>query len=81
MVSGLYGAFQNGRSGADGRFSCCYNVFALWWFPRQHVISISSNGGTAMNFVVEGMADDKTEDFIYTISLAQVARVNQLAKL
>lgn len=55
--------------------------FALWWFSRKHVISISSNGGSALNFMVQGMADEKINDFAYKVSLAKLTRVNQLAKI
>lgn len=54
---------------------------AAWWFSRRHVISISSDGGSSLSFIVEDMGDEKINDFVYNVSLAKQARVNQLAKI
>lgn len=55
--------------------------FAAWWFTRKHVISISSNGGSSLNFIVQGMGNEQINDFVYKVSLAKQTRVNQLHKL
>ncbi len=55
--------------------------FIIWWLTRKHIISISSNGGSSLNFMVQGMDEKKINDFIHKISLAKLKRVNQLAKL
>lgn len=55
--------------------------FAIWWNSLKHIISISSNGGSALNFQVESMSDTKIAEFIYDLSLAKQNRVNQLSKL
>ncbi|MEI6142597.1 MAG: hypothetical protein WCP85_25195 [Mariniphaga sp.] len=55
--------------------------FAVFWFTRKHVISISSNGAASLIFQVEGMDDKKISDFVYEVSLAKQTRVNQLHKL
>lgn len=54
---------------------------AVWWFSRKHIISISSDGGSSLNFIVQGMSDDQINDFIHNVSLAKQTRVNQLAKI
>ena len=54
--------------------------FAAWWFTRKHIISISSDGGSSLNFLVTGMSDDTISDFIYKLSFAKNTRVNQLHK-
>ncbi len=54
--------------------------FAIWWFTRKHIISISSNGGALLNFMVQGMDDDIINNFVYRVSLAKLTRVNQLHK-
>lgn len=51
----------------------------LWWFSRKHIISISSDGGSTMNFLVEGMRDEKIEGFIQSVSEAKLKRVNELS--
>jgi len=55
--------------------------FAIWWFTRKHIISISSDGGSSLKFMVQGMGDDKINDFVHNVLLAKQTRVNQLAKL
>lgn len=55
--------------------------FGIWRFTRKHVVSISSVGGSSLNFEVQGMDDDKIADFVYKVSLAKQTRVNQIAKL
>lgn len=50
----------------------------LWWFGRKHVVSISSNGGSVLNFIVQGMGDDEIEGFIQKVFLAKHTRVNEL---
>ena len=55
--------------------------FAVWWFTRKHIISISSDGGSSLNFMVQGMGDEKINDFVHNVSVAKQTRVNQLAKL
>ena|SRR6218665_320052 len=55
--------------------------FAIWFFTRKHIISISSNGGSSLNFIAQYMSDEKIDDFLYNVSLSKQTRVNQLAKL
>ena len=55
--------------------------FGIWRFTRKHVVSISSVGGSSLNFEVQGMDDDKIADFVYKVSLAKQTRVNQIVKL
>jgi hypothetical protein len=54
---------------------------AFWWFSRKHIISISSDGGSVMKFIVSSMSDDKIADFIYNVSLAKQTRLNQLYRI
>jgi hypothetical protein len=53
--------------------------FVIWWFTRKHIISISSNGGAKLHFIVQGMSDEKVNDFVYKLSVAKQTRVNQLS--
>lgn len=53
----------------------------IWWITRKHLMTISSNGGSSLNFLVQGMSDDEIEDFITTVQAAKLKRVNQLFKL
>ena len=54
---------------------------AIWWFSRKHLVTISSDGGSHLNFVVEQMSDDKIEDFITNVQEAKLKRVNQFFKI
>jgi len=62
-------------------FIICAILFAAYWFTRKHIISISSDGGSSLSFLVQGMDDEKINDFVHNVSLAKQTRVNQLYKL
>lgn len=55
--------------------------FAIWWFTRKHVVSVSPNGGSPLNFKIRGMDSNAIEEFVYKLSTAKQNRVNQLHKL
>lgn len=77
----LIGAFlMNSEMQTAGLVSAAICI-VIWWFTRKHIISISSNGGSSLNFEVQGMGEDKISDFIYHISEAKLNRVNQLHKI
>ena len=51
---------------------------ALFWLTLQEVVSISSNGGSSINFIVTDIDDDEISDFIHQVSIAKQKRVRQL---
>ncbi len=54
-------------------------VFALvWWSTRRHVVSLSSDGGSSLDFRVSGMSNVQIEDFTHQLSLAKLERIQQL---
>ena len=55
--------------------------FAAWWFTREHIISISSDGGAVLSFLVSGIGDDKIADFMQKLFLAKLNRVHQFQKV
>lgn len=55
--------------------------FALWWFSRKYIISISPDGGASLNFMVQEMGEETINEFIHDVSLAKQSRINQLYKL
>jgi hypothetical protein len=75
----VLGSFYMGGQGAGLVLGGIF--FAVWWFTRKHIISISPDGGSSLNFMVQGMDDDRINDFVYDVSLAKQTRVNRLAKL
>jgi hypothetical protein len=82
VLGGFYMAGQSrGSEGMIGGLVLGAIFFAIWWFTRKHIISIASDGGASLNFMVQGMGDEKINDFIHNVSLAKQTRVNQLAKL
>jgi hypothetical protein len=54
---------------------------AIWWFTRKHLVTISSNGGSHLNFIVEKMSDEKIDNFVTSVLEAKIKRVNQLFML
>jgi hypothetical protein len=77
IVALLAGAYLD--KAGPGAILCCIFI-AIWWFSRQHIISISSNGGAALNFLVTGMSETNINDFVDNVSNAKHARVAQLNK-
>lgn len=55
-------------------------LFIFWWLSRRHVISVSSNGGSKLNFEVTKMSDEKIMAFVHNISEAQQKRIQLLQK-
>ena len=53
-------------------------LILLWWLSRKHVIAVAPDGGSTLKFSVSGMSDSAMEDFLYNLSSAKLARVNQL---
>ena len=82
LIAGVLGSMSRGQSDlfiAGLVFGLAF--LALWWGSRKHVISISSNGGSVLNFSVSSMSDSAMEDFLYNLSAAKRAKVNQLANI
>jgi hypothetical protein len=81
----LVGFYMSGKS--NGNEEMLGGIFLggililIWWLSRKHVVSITSNGGAKLNFMVQGMGDEKISDFVHNVSLAKQTRVNQLAKI
>lgn len=76
----LTGSSSNNVSAMAGGIILGVIFLAIWWFTRKHIVSISSNGGSRMNFGVEGMDSSKIEEFINTLHDAKANRVQSLAK-
>ena len=52
--------------------------FLAYWFSRQHIVSISSNGGRSLNFRINGSYDEQVEHFIDKVLLAKAQRTSDL---
>ena len=55
--------------------------FLLWISSRRHLIVISSKGGNALKFEVDGMADLEVEEFVYKVQVAKQQRIKNLHRL
>jgi hypothetical protein len=62
----------------NGGFIAGILFLLLWLNSRTHVVTISSNGGAKLNFVVEAMGESDVEEFLYNVSLAKAKRVEDL---
>jgi hypothetical protein len=81
VLGGFYMGGQHGGSNVMTTGIVLGGIFfAAWWFTRRHIISISSDGGSSLNFLVTGMGEDTITNFIYKLSLAKFNRINQLQK-
>jgi hypothetical protein len=56
-------------------------LFLLYWFTRQHIISIIPNGGKAIKFVVNNMRSDQIIEFVDNVQAAKLQRLNEIYKL
>ncbi len=55
--------------------------FLLWISSRRHLIVISSKGGNALKFEVDGMADQEVAEFVYKVQVAKQQRIKYLYRL
>jgi hypothetical protein len=55
--------------------------FYYWWSSRKNIISISSNGGSKLEFDVNEMTDKSIEEFVHEVINAKQIRVNHLNKI
>lgn len=69
-------AYEGGL--AFGGFTLAVIFLLLWLNSRRHVVTISSNGGAKLNFLVEGMGEGQVQDFVDKVGAAKVGRMNQL---
>jgi hypothetical protein len=81
VVSGLYLAQFRSQGPMAGAFFLGALCFVWWWFTRRHVISISPDGGSSLNFEVQGMSSASIDEFICSVATAKQNRIAQLYKL
>jgi hypothetical protein len=56
-------------------------AIALWWATRKRHISISSDGGSKLDFLAQGMGTDKINEIVQAILIAKQTRTDQLYKI
>lgn len=80
ILVGLY-LFAQSNDSVNYGFIAGIILLLIWWFSRRHIISISSDGGSSLNFEVGGMSSYLIEEFVGKVQLAKLNRVNQLYKI
>ncbi len=79
LIVGLVTADRTYKGGlAFGAFAVAVIFLLLWLNSRKHVVTISSNGGAKLNFLVEGMGEGQVQDFVDKVQAAKAGRMNQL---
>jgi hypothetical protein len=63
---------------AFGAFTVAVVFLLLWLNSRRHVVTISSNGGGKLNFLVERMGEAEVQDFLDKVETAKAGRINHL---
>ena len=84
LLSSLYFGFishEYGSNSTNISIGATVIFYALYWFSRQHIISISSDGGGALSFMIRGMKESEVEDFIYNVQESKSQRMNELYQI
>jgi hypothetical protein len=63
---------------AFAAFTIALVFLVLWLNSRSHVVTISSNGGGKLNFLVAGMSEAEVQDFVDKLEAAKAERLRQL---
>jgi hypothetical protein len=74
------GRDSNGNLGF-GSFALALIFFIFWLISKRQVVTITSAGGSKLNFRVDGMNAAQVEGFIDDVQAAQAARIKELHKL
>ena len=80
-----YVFFTNGEERDHGTATVISSLgiicLIFWVISWKYVVTISSNGGASLNFVVNGIKRERVDDFLDKLSLAQAERMKSLNKL
>lgn len=81
ILGGIYLDSVSYHSRGNALIGCILGVFllAIWWFGRNHIVSIEPNGGSALRFAVWGKIE--IGDFIHQVSVAKQKHINLLYKI
>jgi hypothetical protein len=55
--------------------------FLLYWFTRKHIVSITSNGGKALDFEAASLPEYEMLNFLAKVQEAKLQRAGELAGL
>ena len=56
-------------------------LIAAWWFSKRHIISVTPNGGKALEIMIKNLPSADIEKFLYDIQEAKFCRFNDLNKI
>lgn len=81
LIIGIFLSFNGEFRGAPiVAFSLIAGLvfLGLYWFSRRHLVSIKSNGGTALEFEIAKMSQVDVEEFLFKVQEAKLQRANSL---
>src|SRR6185369_1558730 len=64
IFTAFFGSNAIGPNGPGIILLASLVLLGWWWFSRQHVLSVTSKGGSILNFRIEEIPLAKVEDFI-----------------
>jgi hypothetical protein len=73
--------YSSNGSSPTGAFLLALLFALLYWITRRHVISISSDGGKSLNFLVSQMKEDQIQEFTHKVHAAKAERMRELFKV
>jgi hypothetical protein len=65
---------------AFAAFTVALVFLVLWLNSRSHMVTISSNGGGKLNFLVAGMSEGEVQEFVDKVEAAKAGRINQFLR-
>jgi len=72
---------DNEGNPAGGCLIATIIFFLLYWFTRKQIVSITSNGGKALNFEAASLPEYEVLNFLAKVQEAKLQRVGALAGL
>jgi hypothetical protein len=79
FLIGLYTSSSGHGSGTalqNGCFVFSIILLVFWFYSKDRIVTIASNGGSRLNFRVAGMKTPEVADFIDKVIAAKAARAN-----
>jgi hypothetical protein len=81
MVEGITTINREDQAGLAFRGFTVAVIFLLLWLNScKHIVTISSNGGGKLNFLVERMSEAEVQDFVDKVQAAKANRIKQLLR-
>lgn len=56
-------------------------LVAIWWFSKRHIISVTPDGGKALEIMIKNLPSTDIEKFLHDLQEAKFHRLNDLNKV